>query len=70
MPSGNWPLVSASDRPYMEGVSQRPAALDRRQMDEIRDQFVASAERAARAGFDMLELHCAHGYLLASFLSR
>ena len=69
MPSGNWPLVSASDRPYMEGVSQRPAALDRRQMDEIRDQFAASAERAARAGFDMLELHCAHGYLLASFLS-
>ena len=69
MPSGNWPLVSASDNPYFEGVSQRPAVLTRPQMDAIRDQFTASAERAERAGFDMLELHCAHGYLLASFLS-
>ena len=69
MPSGNWPLVSASDNPYFEGVSQRPAALARPQMDAIRDRFTASAERAERAGFDMLELHCAHGYLLASFLS-
>ena len=69
MPDGNWPLVSASDNPYMEGVSQRPAALTRPQMDVIRDQFADAGERAARAGFDMLELHCAHGYLLASFLS-
>jgi len=38
-------------------------------MDKVRDAFVASARRGARAGFDMLELHCAHGYLLASFLS-
>ncbi len=69
MQAGNWPLVSASDHPYFEGISQRPEALTRAQMDIIRDQFVASTERAARAGFDMLELHCAHGYLLASFLS-
>ena len=69
MPADNWPLASASDIPYLQGVSQRPTALDRRQMDAIRAQFAASAERAARAGFDMLELHCAHGYLLASFLS-
>ena len=69
MQAGNWPLVSASDHPYFEGISQRPEALARAQMDVIRDQFVASTERAARAGFDMLELHCAHGYLLASFLS-
>ena len=69
MPAGNWPLVSASDNPYMEGVSQRPAALTRPQMDIVRDQFAAASERAERAGFDMLELHCAHGYLLASFLS-
>ncbi len=69
MPSGNWPLVSASATPWLEGVSQRPAALTRKQMDSIRDDFTASAERAARAGFDLLELHCAHGYLLASFLS-
>ncbi len=38
-------------------------------MDRIRDDFVKAAERAARARFDMIELHCAHGYLLASFLS-
>ena len=38
-------------------------------MDRVRDQFVASAEMAARAGFDMLELHCAHGYLLSSFIT-
>lgn len=66
---GNWPLYSASPVPYMEGISATPAELDRQMMDEVRDRFVDSAERANRAGFDMLELHCAHGYLLASFLS-
>ncbi|GJD49622.1 NADPH dehydrogenase [Methylobacterium crusticola] len=65
----NWPIVSASAIPYIDGVSQVPAALDRAGMDRIRDDFVQAAARAARAGFDMLELHCAHGYLLASFLS-
>ena len=69
METDNWPLVSASNNPYMDGVSQVPETLSRARMDEIRDDFVASTERAARAGFDMLELHCAHGYLLASFLS-
>ncbi len=67
--NGNWPIFSASPIPYIEGVSDTPAELDRAQMDAIRDSFVASAERGVRAGFDMLELHCAHGYLLASFLS-
>jgi anthraniloyl-CoA monooxygenase len=66
---GNWPLVSASPLPYHEGVSQVPAELDRAGMDEIAAQFVRSAEYAERAGFDMLELHMAHGYLLASFIS-
>src|SRR5690606_10744074 len=66
---GNWPLVSASAIPYIEGVSQVPQAMTRAQMDEVRDQFVASAQRAAQAGFDWLELHCAHGYLLSSFIS-
>jgi len=65
----NWPLVSASPLPYMPDVSDAPAELDRAGMDAVRDSFVESARRGARAGFDMLELHCAHGYLLASFLS-
>lgn len=69
MASGNWPLYSASPIPYIDGVSQTPAELSRADMDKVRDAFVASAKRGARAGFDMLELHCAHGYLLASFLS-
>jgi anthraniloyl-CoA monooxygenase len=66
---GNWPIVSASPLPYFPGKSQVPAALDRRGLDLVRDQFVAATERAERAGFDLLEVHMAHGYLLASFLS-
>ncbi len=65
----NWPLVSASALPWQETVSPRPRELDRPGMDAVVADFVASTERAARAGFDLLELHCAHGYLLASFLS-
>jgi anthraniloyl-CoA monooxygenase len=55
--------------PYREGVNQVPKPLDRAGMDEIVAQFVAATERAERAGFDLVELHCAHGYLLSSFLS-
>ena len=66
---GNWPLVSASALPYIEGVSQVPQAMTRAQMETVRDEFVAAAVRAAQAGFDWLELHCAHGYLLSSFIS-
>lgn len=69
LPEGNWPLVSASAIPYIDGVSQTPQALTRKQMGAVRDQFVAAARRAAAAGFDWLELHCAHGYLLSSFIS-
>jgi anthraniloyl-CoA monooxygenase len=69
LPQGNWPLVSASPIPYMPGVSQTPHQLDRARMDLIRDQFVQATRRACQAGFDWLELHCAHGYLLSSFLS-
>lgn len=66
---GNWPVVSASALPYRAGVNQIPEALDHAKMAEIRDEFVAATRRAAQAGFDLLELHCAHGYLLNSFLS-
>ncbi|MFC7399738.1 FAD-dependent monooxygenase [Chelatococcus sp. GCM10030263] len=65
----NWPLVSASALPWLDGVSQVPAEVDRAMMDRVKADFVQATQRAARAGFDMLELHCAHGYLLASFLS-
>ena len=66
---GNWPIVSASAQPYEAGVTAVPHALTRREMDEIREQFVASTRRAEEAGFDWLELHCAHGYLLSAFIS-
>lgn len=69
MDNGNWPIYSASPIQYIEGVSDTPIEIDRTKMDEVRDSFVAAAERGVHAGFDMLELHCAHGYLLASFLS-
>jgi anthraniloyl-CoA monooxygenase len=50
-------------------VSQVPREMTRQDMDLVRDQFVAATRMAERAGFDLLELHCAHGYLLASFIS-
>ena len=65
----NWPLISASPLPYVEGRNAIPAELTRKEMDEIVQDFVQAAKRGLRAGFDMLELHCGHGYLLASFLS-
>jgi anthraniloyl-CoA monooxygenase len=66
---GNWPLLSASPIPYLEGISQTPREMNRADMDEATAAFAAAARRGAQAGFDMLELHMAHGYLLASFLS-
>ncbi|MEW2065820.1 bifunctional salicylyl-CoA 5-hydroxylase/oxidoreductase [Streptomyces sp. NPDC007346] len=66
---GNWPLGAASPIPYTPGVSQIPQELGPAQLASIRDQFVRAARRAADSGFDLLELHCAHGYLLSGFLS-
>jgi len=65
---GGWPLISASAIPWASG-SAVPRAMDRDDMDRVRDQFVAAARMADRAGADMIELHAAHGYLLASFIS-
>lgn len=65
---GGWPLISASALPYLPH-SQVPRAMDRADMDRVREDFVRSARLAAETGADLLELHCAHGYLLSSFLS-
>ncbi|CAN5910799.1 bifunctional salicylyl-CoA 5-hydroxylase/oxidoreductase [soil metagenome] len=66
--AGNWPLLAASALAYGD-QNQLPAAMTRADMDLMREQFVASTKRTAEAGFDWLELHCAHGYLLSAFLS-
>jgi anthraniloyl-CoA monooxygenase len=67
--AGNWPLVAPSPLPYLKDVSQVPRQMTRDDMQRIRDEFVRSTVLASEAGFDMLELHMAHGYLLASFIS-
>ena len=66
--SGNWPIMGPSPIPY-HAVSQVPREMTRADMDDVLSQFVQATERAARAGFDLLELHCAHGYLLSSFIT-
>ncbi len=68
LPDGNWPLVAASDVPWSPANAQ-PTPLSRDGMDRILDQFVAATRRAIDAGFDMVELHAAHGYLLSSFIT-
>ena len=65
---GNWGLVSASAIPWSP-ENAVPREISRREMVEIRDQFVSATEMAQRAGFDLIELHAAHGYLLSSFIS-
>ncbi len=64
----SWALLAPSQLPYLPH-NQTPRAMDRDEMDRVRDEFAAAARRGAEAGFDWLELHCAHGYLLSSFLS-
>lgn len=66
---GNWPLLAASELPYITGVSRTPQAMDIADMARVIGDFVAAARRADSAGFDWLELQCGHGYLLSSFIS-
>ncbi len=65
----NWPLISASPQQFLDGVSAWSRAMTRDDMDRVSADFVAATRHAAAAGFDWLELHCAHGYLLSAFLS-
>jgi anthraniloyl-CoA monooxygenase len=65
---GNWPLLAASPVAWSDN-NQTPKALTRSDMDDICEQFVKAAQMADRAGFDMLELHYAHGYLMSSFIT-
>jgi anthraniloyl-CoA monooxygenase len=66
---GNWEVVGPSPLSYRPGVNQVPRELTHADLAEIREQFVDAARRADDAGFDLVELHCAHGYLLSSFIS-
>lgn len=65
---GAWPAIGPSANPFNEGWPT-PKAMDRADMDRVKAEYVAAAERALAAGFDLVELHMAHGYLLSSFLS-
>ena len=65
---GGWPLIAASSIPYL-AHSDVPKEMDSADMAAVKRDFVRAAEMAEEAGFDLLELHFAHGYLLASFLS-
>ncbi len=69
LPDGNWPIVAPSPLPYRPGVSQVPTELSPDDLDTITAEFVSATRRSEQAGFDLVELHCAHGYLLSSFIS-
>ncbi len=68
LPSGNWALIAPSALAWAQR-NQIPRAMDRDDMRRVREDFARSARLAAEAEFDLLELHCAHGYLLATYLS-
>jgi len=67
--SDSWSLISASPEQYLEGISQTSHEMTRADMDRVKQDFVNSTKAANEAGFDWLELHAAHGYLLSSFIS-
>jgi anthraniloyl-CoA monooxygenase len=69
LPEGNWPLIAPTETEYLKGISQKAREMTRADMDRVRDEFVRATTLGAAAGFDWLELHCAHGYLLSAFLS-
>jgi anthraniloyl-CoA monooxygenase len=66
--TANWEILAASAIPFAEG-RQTPRAMNRDDMDKVRDAFARAAEMSDAAGFDMIELHFAHGYLISSFIS-
>lgn len=66
---GNWPIISASPQQYLKGISQVSREMTRADMDEVKEQFLASTRAVIEIGADWLELHCAHGYLLSAFIS-
>jgi anthraniloyl-CoA monooxygenase len=68
LPEGNWPVMGPSPLPYGP-QNQTPAQMSRADMERVRDEFVRAARMGLECGFDMLELHCAHGYLLSSFIT-
>jgi anthraniloyl-CoA monooxygenase len=69
LPEGNWPLMASSPLPYYEGISQVPREMTRTDMDKVVADFRKATVFADQAGFDILEIHMAHGYLFASFIS-
>jgi anthraniloyl-CoA monooxygenase len=66
--TGGWETIAPSAIPYCDGM-RAPREMTREDIDQVRDQFVRAAQWAVNAGFDMLELHCAHGYLMSSFIT-
>jgi anthraniloyl-CoA monooxygenase len=69
LPEGNWPLIAASEQQYLPGISQLARAATEDDLQRVEADFVRATIAADQAGFDWLELHCAHGYLLSSFIS-
>ena len=66
---GNWQVCAPSPIPYLPGINQVPHELTVAEMEQIKHEFVQATLAGERAGFDLVELHCAHGYLLSEFIS-